>query len=104
MIVITNENVAEVVSSSKAVMIDFWATWCGPCKMLAPTVDEIAAEYEGKVAVAKCNIDDADQAAVDFGIAVIPTLVFIKDGQIVDRLVGFVPKDEIVAKLAKITD
>jgi len=104
MIVITNENVAEVISSNKAVMIDFWATWCGPCKMLSPTVDELAGEYEGKVAVAKCNIDDAEQVAVDFGVAVIPTLIFIKNGQIVDRMVGFVPKEEIVARLAKITD
>lgn len=80
-------------------MVDFWATWCGPCRVLGPTVDDIAKEYEGKVTVVKCNVDDCEDIAVEYGIRNIPTLIFFKDGQPVDRLVGAVPKSEITGKL-----
>ncbi len=80
-------------------MVDFWATWCGPCRVLGPTVDDIAKEYEGKVTVVKCNVDDCEDIAVEYGIRNIPTLIFFKDGQLVDRLVGAVPKSEITGKL-----
>ena len=80
-------------------MIDFWATWCGPCRALAPVVEEIAKEYEGKAVIAKCNVDEASQTPMQYGIRNIPTLLFFKNGQLVDRLVGAVPKSNITAKL-----
>lgn len=95
----TNENLAGIISGNSVVMIDFWATWCGPCRALAPTVEAIANEYDGKVAVVKCNVDDCEDASVEYGVRNIPTLVFIKDGAVADRLVGNVSKAEISAKL-----
>lgn len=100
--VIYDSNIDEVLASPQPVLIDFWATWCGPCRMLGPTVDEIASEYEGKVVVAKCNVDDCEDVAVRFGIRNIPTLLYFKDGQLVDRSAGLVSKQDIVAKLEKL--
>lgn len=97
--VITNENIAEVLAGSKPVLIDFWATWCGPCRVLGPTIDEIASEFDGRVTVAKCNVDDADEVAMQYRIRNIPTLLFIKDGEVKDRTVGIVSKTEITEKL-----
>ncbi|MBO4917059.1 MAG: thioredoxin [Bacteroidales bacterium] len=97
--VVTNTNISEILASDKPVMIDFWASWCGPCRMLAPTVDGIAEEYAGRVVVAKCNVDDADEVAMQFRIRNIPTLLFFKGGEMVNRLVGAVPKSEITAIL-----
>ena len=97
--VITNTNISEIISGSQPVMIDFWAAWCGPCKMLSPTVDDIAAEYEGRAVVAKCNVDDADEVAMQFRIRNIPTLLFFKNGELAERLVGVVSKQEIAAVL-----
>ena len=102
MTVITEQNFAEIVAANKSLRIDFWATWCGPCRMLAPTVDAIASEYEGKVAVGKCDVDDAQELAIQLGIRNIPTLVFFKDGKVVDRLVGLVSKQDIEKKLVEI--
>lgn len=99
MMTITDTNYSEIAASSKVVLIDFWATWCGPCRILSPTVDEIAAEYEGRVTVAKCNVDDAQDVAMKFRIRNIPTLIFLKDGELADRTVGVVSKAEIAAKL-----
>lgn len=99
MMTITNTNLTDVAGSSKVVLIDFWATWCGPCRILSPTVDEIAAEYEGRVTVAKCNVDDAQDVAMQYRIRTIPTLIFLKDGEVADRTVGVVSKAEIAAKL-----
>lgn len=96
---ITDTNYSEIAASSKVVLIDFWATWCGPCRILSPTVDEIAAEYEGRVTVAKCNVDDAQDVAMKFRIRNIPTLIFLKDGELADRTVGVVSKAEIAARL-----
>ena len=79
--------------------MDFWATWCGPCRMLGPTVEQIAQEYDGRVTVVKCNVDECEDLAVQYGIRNIPTLLFFKGGQAVDKLVGNVPKGEITAKL-----
>ena len=97
--VITNNNVEEILSSSQPVLVDFWATWCGPCRMLSPIVDDIAKEYEGKAVVAKCNVDDCEEIAMQYGIRNIPTLLFFKGGEMVNRLVGAVPKQDITAIL-----
>lgn len=100
--VITNSNFAEILSSEQPVMVDFWATWCGPCRMLTPTVDEIAQEYEGRVVVAKCNVDDSDEVAMQYRVRNIPTLIFFKGGQQVEKLVGLVSKKEITDILDKL--
>ncbi len=97
--VITEANVSEVLASGLPVVIDFWATWCGPCRVLAPTVDEVAAEMEGKAIVAKCNVDDCENIAMTYGIRNIPTLLYFKDGQLADRTVGVVSKADIIAKI-----
>lgn len=97
--VITNTNLSGVLSSSKVVVIDFWATWCGPCRVLGPTVDDIAAEYEGRVTVAKCNVDDCEDIAAEFGIRNIPSLLYFKDGELVDRTAGLQTKQQIEEKL-----
>ena len=89
----------EVLESDLPVLVDFSADWCGPCKMLAPTIEEIAKEYEGKVKVGKVNIDEFAQLAIKYGVASIPTVILFKDGQAVDKSVGFVPKANLEAML-----
>lgn len=100
--VVTNTNIAEILAGDQPVMIDFWAVWCGPCKMLSPTVDEIAEEYAGKAVVAKCNVDDADEVAMQYRVRNIPTLLFFKNGELAERLVGAVSKKEIQEVLDKL--
>ena len=100
--VVTNSNVTEILSADQPVMVDFWATWCGPCRMLTPTVDEIAQEYDGRVVVAKCNVDDSDEVAMQYRVRNIPTLIFFKGGEQVDKLVGLVSKKEITDILDKL--
>lgn len=95
----TNENLAGLISGNPVVLVDFWATWCGPCRALAPTVETIANEYAGKVTVVKCNVDDCEDAPAEYGVRNIPTLIFFKNGELADRLVGNVTKAEIAAKL-----
>lgn len=97
--VITDANIAEVLSSNSVVVVDFWATWCGPCKALTPVIEELAVEFEGKAVVGKCNIDENEDAPMNFGIRSIPTLLFFKDGNLVDRLVGLAPKQDIAQKI-----
>ena len=89
----------EVLKSDVPVLLDFWATWCGPCKMIAPIVAEIAEEYAGKLKVGKVNVDDEIELAREFKIASIPTLVLIKDGKVAATSVGYRPKSEIVTLL-----
>ena len=98
-VTVNNQNLAEVLASSPVVLIDFWATWCGPCRMLAPVVEEVAAEFEGKVVVAKCNVDEAREVSMQYRIMSIPTLIYFKNGEVVDKTVGVVSKDDIVSKL-----
>lgn len=88
---------SEVLDAAGYVLVDFWATWCGPCMALAPTVSEIAEEYSGQVKVCKANVDDAPELASAFGIVSIPTLILFKDGQIVNKSIGLVDKARIVS-------
>jgi thioredoxin 1 len=85
----------EVLQSSQPVLVDLWAPWCGPCRMLAPVIEELAKEYAGKVKVAKLNTDDNAQTAVKYKISAIPTLMLVKGGKVVDQIVGVLPKAEI---------
>ena len=93
---------AEVVSSDIPVMIDFYADWCGPCKMMGPIVAELAAEYEGKVKVGKCNVDENPAIARQFGVMSIPTLIFLKGGQMVAKQIGAISKKELAQMLEQV--
>ncbi len=99
MLELTNINFEkEVIQSEIPVLVDFWATWCGPCKMLAPELEQFAKEYEGKIKVAKLNIDDYTPVALQYGIEVIPTLLLFKNGKVEKKSVGFISKKEMIEK------
>ena len=101
-ITLTNENFeTEVIGSGKTVLVDFWASWCGPCKMIAPILEEIANEYEGQVVVGKINVDEQPALAAKFGIMSIPTLLLFRDGKIAQSMIGYHTKSEIAAMLDK---
>lgn len=89
----------EVIKSEVPVLIDFWAVWCGPCKLIAPIVDELAGEYEGKAKIGKLDVDNNQEVSIKYGIRSIPTLLIFKDGKMVDQIVGAVPKAHIIEKL-----
>ncbi|MGB6094489.1 MAG: thioredoxin [Moheibacter sp.] len=92
----------EVLESGKPAMVDFWATWCGPCRMVAPTVEELSNEYGEQVVIAKVDVDNNQEVAAEFGIRNIPTLLFFKDGKVVDKVVGVAPKSQLEQKLKAI--
>lgn len=94
---------AEVINSDKPVLVDFWAAWCGPCKMIAPIIEQLADEYAGTVKVAKCNTEEASQAPSRYGIRGIPTVILFNEGQVVEQVVGAVPKDVLVKLIAKVS-
>jgi thioredoxin 1 len=90
---------SEVLKSDKPVLVDFWAVWCGPCRMIAPIVEELAVEYDGKVKIGKLDVDNNQQVSIKYGVRSIPTILIFKDGQIKDTIIGAVPKNMIIQKL-----
>lgn len=102
-IAVNDSNFEEVVlKAEQPVLVDFWAEWCGPCKMMLPIVEEISKEFEGKITVAKVDVDSSQGTAAKFGIRNIPTILFFKDGSVVDKQVGAVPKASLVEKINKL--
>ena len=95
----TDELAKELIASGKPVVIDFWAEWCGPCRQIGPFVDELAAQYEGQVTIGKYNVDEGDEISGEYGIRNIPTLLFFKDGQLVDKHVGLANKAQLEDKV-----
>lgn len=93
----------EVIGSDQPVLVDFWATWCGPCRMIAPMIEELAGQFEGRAKIAKLDVDQNPQTAMQFGIRSIPTLLFFKDGQVVDQLIGASSKKALAEKLESLT-
>lgn len=99
---INSDNFQKVMASDKPVVIDFWAEWCGPCRMVGPIVEELATEYEGRAVIGKCDVDSNDAIAAQFSIRNIPTIIFVKGGQVVDKQVGATTKAALAEKLEKL--
>ncbi len=96
---VTNENFETLKNGELPLVIDFWATWCGPCRMVAPIISELAEKYDGKVVVGKCDVEKAEDLAMELRIRNIPTVVFMKNGEVVDKMVGAASKDKFEEKL-----
>jgi thioredoxin 1 len=97
-VTITKENFAELKAGNLPLVVDFWATWCGPCRMVAPIIEELAAQYDGKIVVGKCDVEDNEDLATEFGIRNIPTILFFKNGEVVDKLIGAQSKGKFEEK------
>ena len=98
-LVFTDENIKEVIKSGKPVVVDFWAEWCGPCRMVGPIVEELAKEYEGQVSIGKMDVDENVETPNTYGIRNIPTILFFKDGEVVDKQIGATQKSALEAKI-----
>ncbi|HIZ33730.1 MAG TPA: thioredoxin [Candidatus Bacteroides merdigallinarum] len=99
---INEKNYKELLAGDKPVVIDFWATWCGPCRMVSPIIDELATEYEGRAVIGKCDVEESNDLAMEYGIRNIPAVLFFKNGELVDKQIGSAPKAVYVEKLNKL--
>ncbi len=97
-VTITSENFESLKNGEQPLVVDFWATWCGPCRMVGPIISELAGEYDGRIVVGKCDVEENEELAVEFGIRNIPTILFFKGGVLVDKIVGAQPKAKIQEK------
>lgn len=100
--IINSENFEQLVATGKPIVLDFWATWCGPCRRLGPIIEELAHDYEGQAVIGKCNIEEDEDLPVRFKVVSIPTVLFIKDGQVVDKIVGAAARPAYDEKLKNI--
>jgi thioredoxin 1 len=98
-VTITNENFANLKNGPQPLVVDFWATWCGPCRMVAPIIEEMSKAYDGRVVIGKCDVEENEDLAMEFGIRNIPTILFFKNGAVVDKIVGAVGKAKIEEKI-----
>ena len=98
-VTITSENFESLKNGSQPLVVDFWATWCGPCRMVGPVISELAEQYDGRIAVGKCDVEENEDLAVEFGIRNIPTILFFKNGEVVDKVIGAQPKEKIEEKI-----
>ena len=97
---ITDSNFNEIVTKNDVVLVDFWAEWCGPCRMIAPMIEELASEYDGKAVIGKLDVDNNQESSIKFGVRSIPTLLVFKNGEMVDRHVGAVPKETLSSSIS----
>ncbi len=97
-VTITNENFASLKNGNQPFVVDFWATWCGPCRMVGPIISEMAEKYDGKIVVGKCDVEENEDLAAEFGIRNIPTILFFKNGEVVDKLIGAQSKEKFIEK------
>ena len=99
---ITSENFASLKNGELPLVVDFWATWCGPCRMMAPIIEELAKDYDGKVVIGKCDVEENEDLAAEYGVRNIPTILFFKQGEAVYKMVGFQQKPKLVERIDKL--